>query len=1138
MSKLKQSIAVLRQIPEHIRDNYPLFVEFIKIYYQYLEETQQQDLESLHDIDKVTDEFIDRFKGELSRNFPIHLASDKRLVLKHLREFYLSRGSEASYKFLFRTLFNKEASLYYPSRQMLRVSDGRWTQDVSIFVREIGPPLPNATDPIGKAVYIRNSRGKTIRTYVKNIVNYSEDIYEVFIERDYINEISVGDIATDETGTYKAIILPCPTSIKVYKGGKGFSVGEIYALKTQLGRGCVIKITKVDSEGSIQRVQVIRFGLDYETKFYSYLSHKENAAYEYIHPLKIGTGAADSKTYEVTTAGTNAFNVQYAIEAGTSLLLVEVIRNGTLVTPTPSYSAINGTSVTVNNLQVGDTVQLYGILTKGTVPGVANPAYNELSGGFVDYGWASKQNYFYYDKDIPVGDESWAVDRYFADPSYVGEIVQQFYNDASLKVVDEDLAIIEIELGSVAKYPGYYSTADGFISDEIYIQDGNYYQAFSYVVRVEEELRRYVDIIKALVHPAGMKIFSEYSIFNQLNLQYTQPRSFLSLTLPLYDHPPSNIITDDRGIGYDSYDTVIQGNNVIVTPSEGANAVYANQGKASYHTLKKILDAVSTSDNVDNKHVFKLLEDAITERYIETQSSDLEWIIKRSYDETISKLVEKPFADNIESLPVTVQKAVTKALNDSVTQSETLAKFIEKTLADIITERYTQVVSSDPTWTIKRSYEETISKLFEKPFADVLAESVSVVVKQFYKNLEESIPQTDFSYAYIEKPLTDSQSLEDAPSKLVEKPFTIDSVNTNIESVVKLFFKNLAETIEQPDTVEKSVSKTIEESQDLIEYIAKDFSRILSDSITERYTETQSSDLSWIIKRSYDETIEKLFGKNVNDSILSSDNDKFLIFYKNLSETQLTEESLNFFIEKIHAEVQALSDLLANAVSKVADDNQLVIDFDELLVQKFLDDVISSVTDSDIFLITKNISDQQVIVEYLEKSVDKIFQDYQTVAELLSNALSRVFDDKIESTQDAINYFTSKGFNEEVLITEETYYLSIQRLIVELQNILDSNYSLNEKRLFDEQSLTDVFLITRAKLIDDIIESLQELVSNSLFKLTEDSINSVDSSANVYDFNRNEVINTSMSGKIWLNPLNLEEYSAYDEDYFSYTPLT
>lgn len=1081
MSKLKQSIAVLRQIPEHIRDNYPLFVEFIKIYYQYLEQTQQQDLESLHDIDKVTDEFIDRFKGELSRNFPIHLASDKRLVLKHLREFYLSRGSEASYKFLFRTLFNKEASLYYPSRQMLRVSDGRWTQDVSIFVREIGPPLPNATDPIGKAVYIRNSRGKTIRTYVKNIVNYSEDIYEVFIERDYINEISVGDIATDETGTYKAIILPCPTSIKVYKGGKGFSVGEIYALKTQLGRGCVIKITKVDSEGSIQRVQVIRFGLDYETKFYSYLSHKENAAFEYIHPLKIGTGAADSKTYTVTTAGTNTFNVQYAIEAGTSLLLVEVIRNGTLVTPTPSYSAINGTSVTVNNLQVGDTVQLYGILTKGTVPGVANPAYNELSGGFVDYGWASKQNYFYYDKDIPVGDESWAVDRYFADPSYVGEIVQQFYNDASLKVVDEDLAIIEIELGSVAKYPGYYSTADGFISDEIYIQDGNYYQAFSYVVRVEEELRRYVDIIKALVHPAGMKIFSEYSIFNQLNLQYTQPRSFLSLTLPLYDHPPSNIITDDRGIGYDSYDTVIQDNSVIVTPSEGANVVYANQGKASYHTLKKILDAVSTPDNVDNKHVFKLLEDAITERCIETQSSDLEWIIKRSYDETISKLVEKPFADNIESLPVTVQKAVTKALNDSVTQSETLAKVVEKPLADVITERYTQVVSSDPTWTIKRSYEETISKLFEKPFADVLTEYISIVVKQFYKNLEESVPQTDFRYFDISKLLTDSQSLEDDNAKLIEKPFTIDSVNTNIESVVKLFFKNLAESIGQSDAIVKSVSKTIEESQELVEYIAKDFSRILSDNITERYTETLSSDSSWFIKRSYDETIEKLFDKNLADSILSPTDDDIILFGKNINDDQFTQENLIFNVNKLYEDFQNITDLLSNAFSTAFLDYQSLDDSILITRAKLLDDFIELLTDAASSFVNKDIYETQVLVEAISKELFKIWQENQSVVDYDSLDPNKNVNDGVTATEE------QTAFGEKTISDTQTYQ--------------ENRYSTLAKPREETQIINDT-------------------PSNLSSKITEDSIN------------------ITMSGKIWLNPLNLEEYSAYGEDYFSYTPLT
>ena len=64
VSKVKQSIAAQRQIPEHIRVNYPVFVEFIKMYYDYLEQTQQQDLESMHDIDSVLEEFINRFKSK------------------------------------------------------------------------------------------------------------------------------------------------------------------------------------------------------------------------------------------------------------------------------------------------------------------------------------------------------------------------------------------------------------------------------------------------------------------------------------------------------------------------------------------------------------------------------------------------------------------------------------------------------------------------------------------------------------------------------------------------------------------------------------------------------------------------------------------------------------------------------------------------------------------------------------------------------------------------------------------------------------------------------------------------------------------------------------------------------------------
>ena len=811
MSKLKQSIAILRQIPEHIRDNYPVFVEFLRVYYKFLEETQQQDLENLHDIDLVTEEFIDRFKGELSRNFPIHLVSDKRLVLKHLREFYLSRGSEDSYKFLFRTIFGKEASLYYPSKQILRVSDGRWVQDVSIFIQPTNGIL-DASEIVGQFIYIENSKGKIIRTFVRSVVKYSEEISEVFIDRDYANEINVGGIVTCETSNYKGIILPCPSSVKVFKGGKGFAAGEIYALKTQLGRGCVIKITKVDSNGTIQRIQVIRFGLDYKTKFYSYLSSTEDTAWEYIHPLKIGAGASDTKTYDVVTPGTNTFAVNYIIETGTPLLLVEVIRNGTLVTL--PYTATNGTSVTIDNLQTNDIVKLFGILSKGVVPGIADPAYNENSNGFADYGWASKQTYFYYDTDIPVSDEAWASDRYFADSSYVGDVVQQFYNDVTQKGVDDELAIIEIDIGAVAKYPGYYSTADGFISDEMYIQDGEYYQAFSYVIRVEEELRRYADIVKALVHPVGMKVFSEYNIYNELKLSSSQPRSFLSLTLPLYDHPSTSAIPDDRGIGYTSYDSQFLNGELIITASEDSSAVYAGQGKASLMPIKKLFDMVSSSDSLNEKYVQKNVTEVISERFIQIATSDPTWLFTRSYDETISKSVSKNISDQLSEYISQAAKLIEKNLLEVILQSDAYEFAIEKLHIEF------------------QSITDNYAKLVEKNVQDVIASQEDNDIKGIDLLKDEFINYVEAYPKAFSRILEDTQIIDENYLNHLSKRFA-STITSPTDGAYRIVDKVLTDALSSiTDNRQKfDIGKLINEDQFTPDNIGKASSRKLSDSI-------------------------------------------------------------------------------------------------------------------------------------------------------------------------------------------------------------------------------------------------------------------------------------------------------------------
>lgn len=64
----------------------------------------------------------------------------------------------------------------------------------------------------------------------------------------------------------------------------------------------------------------------------------------------------------------------------------------------------------------------------------------------------------------------------------------------------------------VFSYPGRYITDDGHISAYNFLENRDYYQEFSYVVRVDETIDKYRSAINDLVHPAGTKLFGEYTL--------------------------------------------------------------------------------------------------------------------------------------------------------------------------------------------------------------------------------------------------------------------------------------------------------------------------------------------------------------------------------------------------------------------------------------------------------------------------------------------------------------------------------------------------------------------------------------------------------------------------------------------------
>jgi hypothetical protein len=59
-------------------------------------------------------------------------------------------------------------------------------------------------------------------------------------------------------------------------------------------------------------------------------------------------------------------------------------------------------------------------------------------------------------------------------------------------------------------YPGRYISDDGIVSGYNFIQDRDYYQNYSYVIRTKQSLAKYRQAINELAHPAGMKLFGEF----------------------------------------------------------------------------------------------------------------------------------------------------------------------------------------------------------------------------------------------------------------------------------------------------------------------------------------------------------------------------------------------------------------------------------------------------------------------------------------------------------------------------------------------------------------------------------------------------------------------------------------------------
>jgi len=102
----KISNLIENQFPSFYREEGPIFIEFVKQYYKWLENENalkhSRNYFDYKDIDSTTDQFLVYFKEKYLKNIQFETTTNTRQLLKHTLDLYRSKGTERSIDLLFK----------------------------------------------------------------------------------------------------------------------------------------------------------------------------------------------------------------------------------------------------------------------------------------------------------------------------------------------------------------------------------------------------------------------------------------------------------------------------------------------------------------------------------------------------------------------------------------------------------------------------------------------------------------------------------------------------------------------------------------------------------------------------------------------------------------------------------------------------------------------------------------------------------------------------------------------------------------------------------------------------------------------------------------------------------------------------
>lgn len=589
----QMSYIVDSQIPDFVLDEYPNFARFIKDYYRFLDLSDTdydnlnlsgdqspnyllQELIDKLNVDHYDEDFLDLFLEQYALDFPQTAVVNKKLLLKHIREFFEAKGSRKGVELFFRIMYNEPVEVFLPSQYILKPSDGIWTTELTIKVYPNDEIFPHG-DPFllrGRRVDVvyyestasitKKVRINTAVTRIKKIAYTNPSAYELTLDipggtvipgpgvEAELTAVIGGKIATVDTIGAADVLRTAGT----YDIDSGFTTD---------GNGTGAEFTIIVDGSGAATVTVDTVGDNY--------APDETIT---IPDSLLGSGGAADLTFDVATItdgkifsvtinnGGAGYSANPAViiqpdpaDTITTAAVIDTRLTNGVVSSTVFVNDVKGLgynnvpTLSLNTDAFRTWIGFEGVEDvlsnkNSFLTRVLNTATIVTNSGASDGGFTAGNTFVVSETGDILG--VYALDYFGQDYTITGisnnalvrvknvgadnyptvvEIIatgtgfQRSSFEFILRSSNSETCTLTCTTGYSYTYPGSQKDSRGFLSDANKLQDNRIYQNFSYLVKTSRPKTEWGELLDRIAHPAGMIAWTDLQINQTINFRPT-----------------------------------------------------------------------------------------------------------------------------------------------------------------------------------------------------------------------------------------------------------------------------------------------------------------------------------------------------------------------------------------------------------------------------------------------------------------------------------------------------------------------------------------------------------------------------------------------------------------------------------------